>query len=279
MMSDEGYSSEETGTPYDSMQADAPDTERYQKDDDAFTALKAVSALVDRLYKASGTQRYPAQSCADLTLHVPTAKDGEFYIDPNGGHWRDSFPVHCQLGTLSTVIQPMMESPRPVSKSHITDLGGIFWYAEASYKRDDADLPYQISKDQLAYLQLSSETATQKLVINCRYYDPMDRAILLGDNNLPIAMNGTDSVLVVIDVLQNTCSSRSHNGEMVILIRSQDASMLPIRDVLLPSMSSETAHVGVQPGAVIFSGAIEKSPIGMEQLYGAEGSKFNAFKR
>lgn len=68
------------------------------------------------------------------------------------------------------------------------------------------ELPYQITKDQLAYLQLSSETAIQKLVISCQYYDPADRAILLGDNNQPIALNGTDSVLIVIDVLENSCS-------------------------------------------------------------------------
>lgn len=71
------------------------------------------------------------------------------------------------------------------------------------------ELPYEIAKDQLALLQLASETATQKLVIACRYYESVDQAILLGDNNKPIRLNGTDSVLVVIDVLENTCSVSS----------------------------------------------------------------------
>lgn len=58
----------------------------------------------------------------------------------------------------------------------------------------------------MAYLQLSSETASQKLVIGCRYYDPGDKVILLGDGNQALSLNATDSVLVVIDVLENSCS-------------------------------------------------------------------------
>lgn len=70
---------------------------------DAFTALTTVSNLVDRLYKASGTQRYPALSCADLLLHVPTASDGEsigLVVHSLQRYWltnRDFTSVHLEL--------------------------------------------------------------------------------------------------------------------------------------------------------------------------------------
>lgn len=63
---------------------------------------------------------------------------GEFYIDPNGGHWRDSFPVHCQMGTLTTVIPSLMKHPEPIGLSRIVDNYGSFWYATAALKSDEA---------------------------------------------------------------------------------------------------------------------------------------------
>ena len=65
---------------------------------------------------------------------------------------------------------------------------------------------------------------------------------------------------------------------MVISVRTQDAMMLPIRDVKMASPQSSSAEVGVQPGPVFFSGAAESVPIGIDQLYGGS-SAFAAFKR
>ncbi|EUB61921.1 hypothetical protein EGR_03194 [Echinococcus granulosus] len=62
----------------------------------------------------------------------------EFYIDPNGGHWRDSFPVQCQLGTLTTVIPSLMKHPKPVGLSRIVNNYGSFWYATAALKSNEA---------------------------------------------------------------------------------------------------------------------------------------------
>ncbi|VDK45799.1 unnamed protein product [Taenia asiatica] len=183
------------------------------------------------------------------------------------------------MGTLTTVIPSLMKHPESVGLSRIVDNYGSFWYATAALKSDEAELPYQITKDQLAYLQLSSETASQKLVIGCRYYDPGDKVILLGDGNQALSLNATDSVLVVIDVLENSCSSRSYRGEMVIQLRTQMTSMLPIRDVLLPTPTSRDAEVSVEPGAVLFSGTVEGAPIGIDQLYATDVSRYHAFKR
>lgn len=66
---------------------------------------------------------------------------------------------------------------------------------------------------------------------------------------------------------------------MVITVRSQDASLLPIRDVLLPSPTRSGSQVGVQPGPVLFSGAVETSPIGMDLLYAAGTSTHYTSRR
>lgn len=66
---------------------------------------------------------------------------------------------------------------------------------------------------------------------------------------------------------------------MVIEVKTQMATMLPIRDVRLPTPTSRDAEVSVTPGAVLFSGSTERVPIGMEQLYAADVSRYNAFKR
>lgn len=59
---------------------------------------------------------------------------GEYYIDPNGGHWRDSFPVQCQFETGTTKILPQMKQVESVGLSHITSRRGIFWYATAAFR-------------------------------------------------------------------------------------------------------------------------------------------------
>lgn len=66
---------------------------------------------------------------------------------------------------------------------------------------------------------------------------------------------------------------------MVIAVRSQDATMLPIRDVLLPTPTGSSSQVGVQPGPVLFSGDVEAAPIGMELLYAAGTSSHYAYRR
>ncbi|VDN15912.1 unnamed protein product [Dibothriocephalus latus] len=185
--------------------SDAPEAECGGQDEDAFTAIQRISAMVDRLYTASGTQRFPALSCADLAHHAPNTKDGEYYIDPNGGHWRDSFLVRCQMSTLSTIIEANPDASA-VSYDRAHSREGTFWYAEAAFKNPDAELGYHISKDQLALLQRASELATQKLVISCRYYEPTGEIILLGDDNKPINLTQSDSVLLNIDIVENTCS-------------------------------------------------------------------------
>ncbi|VDL98796.1 unnamed protein product, partial [Schistocephalus solidus] len=259
--------------------SDAPDAECGSQDEDAFTAIQRISAMVDRLYTASGTQRFPALSCADLALHAPNTKEGEYYIDPNGGHWRDSFPVRCQMSTMSTIIEPNPDASS-VSYDRINSKQGSFWYAEVAFKNPDAELGYHISKDQLALLQRASEVATQKVVISCRYYEPTSEILLLGDDNKPINLNQSDSVLVNIEIVENTCTSRSAVGEMVISIETQMSTRLPVRDVLLTSPSSRSSEVRVLPGSVYFSNRVERAPIGMAQLYGsaAKQPQFEAFQ-
>ncbi|VDM33553.1 unnamed protein product [Hydatigera taeniaeformis] len=203
----------------------------------------------------------------------------EFYIDPNGGHWRDSFPVHCQPGTLATVIPSLLKHPEPIGILNSRDNHDFFWYASEALKSEEAELPYQITKDQLAHLQLSSETASQKLVIGCRYYDPKDKVIFLGDGNQALSINATDSALVVIDILENSCSSSNYMGQMVVQIRTQMTTMLPIRDVRLLTPTSNEAKVSVEPGPVVFSGAVEEAPIGIDQLYATDVSRYHAFRR
>lgn len=66
---------------------------------------------------------------------------------------------------------------------------------------------------------------------------------------------------------------------MVIEIRTQMATMLPIRDVQLPTPRSRDVEVSVTPGAVMFSGTTERVPIGIDQLYAVDVSRFHAFKR
>lgn len=66
---------------------------------------------------------------------------------------------------------------------------------------------------------------------------------------------------------------------MVIQVRTQVTSMLPIRDVFLPTPTSRDTEVTVQPGAVFFSGAVERAPIGIDQLYAADVSRYHAFKQ
>ncbi len=107
------------------------------QEEDAFTALTRISGIIDRLYKASGTQHHPARSCADLVMFRPELADGEYYIDPNGGHWRDSFLVHCQTKSMTTAIKPINAASR-VRYMDVRKEPKQFWYAATAFKHPDA---------------------------------------------------------------------------------------------------------------------------------------------
>ncbi|OON20134.1 hypothetical protein X801_03993 [Opisthorchis viverrini] len=98
------------------------------KNEDVFEALRRVGSLVVGLHSGSGTQFDPARTCADLKRDYPSKKDGIYYVDPNGGHWRDGLAVYCRFSGLETCVAPTMEQ---MPFAVITARNGLsVWYTE-----------------------------------------------------------------------------------------------------------------------------------------------------
>lgn len=69
-------------------------------------------------------------------------------------------------------------------------------------------IEYNIPKDQLVFLQMSSEVAIQRLKVNCRNIQNILEIIsLLSDNNVLIEFNETIQ-LFSIEIEENTCEVR-----------------------------------------------------------------------
>ncbi|TNN21284.1 Collagen alpha-2(I) chain, partial [Schistosoma japonicum] len=179
------------------------ETDPNDEEEDIFEALRQVGRLVNSLNSGSGTQFNPARTCHDLKRDHPEKKDGIYYVDPNGGHWRDGVSVYCRLSGLETCVSPVTEQMSSIYLSQVKQKR--LWYSEYLMKSENAQIEYHMPKDQLVFLQMSSEVAIQRLKLNCRNIQNILEIIsLLSDNNMLIEFNETIPSFS-IEIEENTC--------------------------------------------------------------------------
>lgn len=68
---------------------------------------------------------------------------GIYYVDPNGGHWRDGLVVYCRLSGLETCVGPVVEQMPYVQLKHDKN---VKWYAEIAL-----NTPNPVSKHLLVF--------------------------------------------------------------------------------------------------------------------------------
>merc|ERR1719394_2197808 len=156
--------------PY--MQYDEPikmdDTEAAYED------LAFVREALNRVYKPSGRRTSPGQTCRDIKVHNPEAKNGEYYIDPNGESAQDAILVYCRFDQDETCIYPGSKLFEGQRWTKDTTPGQYFMEDLNSGK----EFYYKIDSNQLQHLHLRSESATQTLTYNCLNSSPPEVEVL-----------------------------------------------------------------------------------------------------
>ncbi|KAL3318453.1 hypothetical protein Ciccas_002882 [Cichlidogyrus casuarinus] len=222
--------------------------------------LNAVEEMVNEIYYAKGTLYSPSRSCHDLKMSLElenkTTTDGMYYIDPNGGHWRDAIQISCALSKEADTcfnVDPELEL-----KGHKISRSGDTWLSEQLRLPTD-QIEYKIPKDQLALLQISMDVAKQNLTILCRDLSKEIKSnlfeiiTLIGDDDEDMQIkeqNETYSIRIINDTCSQTSAS---HGMLMIEIVSEIPSKLPVRNVLLKAqVASREASFDYEMGKVCF---------------------------
>lgn len=117
---------------------------------------------MNKITVANGERSTPARTCAELADNFPHLKSGEFWVDPNGGKPDDAIKVHCNIEQRSTCILPEKSKFREVNpQTTSTEI----WLGEVD---SDLKISYQADSNQIRYLQILSERASQDITYHCK---------------------------------------------------------------------------------------------------------------
>ncbi|VDP39770.1 unnamed protein product [Schistosoma margrebowiei] len=114
-------------------------------------------------------------------------------------------------------------------------------------------IEYNIPKDQLVFLQMSSEVAIQRLKVNCRNIQNILEIIsLLSDNNVLIEFNETIQSFS-IEIEENTCGQKQ-SGSLLLTVRTKQPSLLPIRDIRITTNGLYDSELSLEVGTICYGG-------------------------
>lgn len=94
------------------MSADDPEASRIfdpklsikEKEKIIYEAWKALVEDFAKLKKPWGERENPAKTCRDLSIAYPELASGNYWIDPNEGHYADAIMAFCNMETKETCI-------------------------------------------------------------------------------------------------------------------------------------------------------------------------------
>jgi collagen type V/XI/XXIV/XXVII alpha len=203
--------------------------------EEVFAALESLKQELTLMREPMGTYDNPARSCKDLWLCHPDFPNGYYYIDPNGGSYRDAIEVECNLEQEGvTCIKPSTTRVKPGRwpRSQPGD-----WFSEdpKGFRFD-----YNVSDPQFKFLRLLSASATQRFIYDCQnsvgWYNSKsgnyDKAIhLRGHNDNTLTYDDDpDPFQPHLTLLEDTCSQGDTNGKVELELNTRDVDILPFVD-------------------------------------------------
>mgnify|MGYP003572034906 CR=1 FL=1 len=209
-----------------------------------------------------GTRKLPARTCRQLAESRPGLADGMYWLDPNGGRVEDAVPAYCDMRRKKTCIRPV-QRVLPTQRWFEQPLTRYTWLAEDTRL---GEFTYDIAPSQLAYLQVWSNSATQRLTFKCESLAVVrdtsitgtpaqqhGRAVrLLGDGDIKFEHPESDSrnkYSVIVDECQHR--KPGSNARTTVELRSR-APLLPLRDVELAEAGGKRQELGLVLGHVCF---------------------------
>lgn len=201
----------------------------------------------DAFSKPDGTKRMPARTCRQLFESRPDLPDGDYWIDPNGGQLDDSVRVACSRAGKLTCLQPKRAGT--VKRQWITKASENYtWVSEES-----EEFVYSMEGSQLAYLQLLSNQASQKVTLSCSRMPVIagaaSPALFYTDSGRILNGGERDNRLFGYSVQQDDCQYGKNSWADTVVSFEARAVHLPVRDVALVT----TKEFGLRLHQVCFS--------------------------
>ncbi|VDQ07784.1 unnamed protein product [Trichobilharzia regenti] len=171
---------------------------------------------------------------------------GEYWIDPNGGSNKDAVKVFCRLRSGETCFSPLTTSyqNRDVNKT----IGKDIWFSQLY---EEKQFTYEMSMNQINFLQLFSAKANQQLTIICNEINFTGKRTprLFTNNDKELTENGS---FLSYKLVENSCQSASSKfGKMTIEVDTK-SQRLPLRDIILPQIDHSQQILGLELGRVCF---------------------------
>jgi len=220
--------------------SDAEDVEVYE-------SFSYVMEALQRTRRVKGTQTLPGLSCKDIKEHNPDMKNGEYWVDPNGGSANDAILVSCRFETDETCIKPAPAKFEPVTFTKTK---------EASFFMEDItmgkEFNYKVDNSQLRYLNLFSNGARQTIKYNCLNSEAYGVRLQLWDGEEFDTADGKFKKTTTVSI-DDHCNKDNQWHAATFDVRTNRTETLPITDVLLFDVGAQNQKFGIELGEVCFS--------------------------
>lgn len=185
------------------------------------------------------TKENPGLSCKDIRRCNPDLPSGYYWIDPNEGSHYDAVRVHCNMTTGATCVDSTLKKVKKNS-----------WSGEK-----EETIPYTADQTQLAFLQMLSKQASQRLTYHCRNSRATDRGLeLVGVNEYEFQTTGEGMETLSHTVTRDECKSKDGEWRKTIFeITSDKIIKLPIVDFSTKKAATPSEEFGIEIGPVCFS--------------------------
>lgn len=226
------------------------------RDTEILPGMYSLRLQVD-LYKSPlGSRPYPARTCRELKEFHPHLKNGEFWIDPNGGPSFDAVRALCDFRYNATCLLPF--TAKTENKKWFQGSEVYKWFGREL--SDPKPFAYAADATQITFLQLLSERAVQNITYHCRnsaaWYDQQtsdySRGVkLLADNG--VQMHARSSKKFKPTVVKDECMIKDGKWRKAIFeIDTPKTQRLPLHDIAIYVTGDKREEFGLEVGPVCF---------------------------
>merc|ERR1719462_883716 len=222
-----------------------------------FNLLDVLDIKAESEKKPDGSKYFPAKSCSDIQMCFPESKNGDYWLDPNGGAKTDAFKVYCDFSKnpVETCVKPTtsfqgQEWNKPVNKE--------FNWIGQDLEAESGQVMYEPRPTQWNSLRLDHTRARQNVTYNCKN-SPAYRTIEGGKHTF-VKFLASDSQEVTafgkrnkMEVLKDDCHMKDNTWrETVFELDTSSLDKVPIRDMAVSGADGSDEFYSVEMGSVCF---------------------------
>jgi hypothetical protein len=222
-----------------------------------FNLLDVLDIKAESEKKPDGSKYFPAKSCKDIQMCHPQSKNGDYWLDPNGGAKLDAFKVYCDFSKnpVETCVKPttLMEGAE-FNKAVTNDFK---WVGE-DLDAENAQVMYEPRATQWKSLRLDHSHVRQNMTYKCKN-SPAYRTVDGGKHTLvKFLASDADEMTAFgkqqrMDVLKDECYVKDGVWRSAVFeIDTTAMDKLPLRDVAVSGGETTDEFYSVEMGPVCF---------------------------